>query len=51
MISQLIDLLNLDDYYGESKTIDVAKGRYEYPSSWKATKHLLKRTWYGSRDN
>lgn len=51
MISQLIDLLNLDDYYGESKTIDVAKGRYEYPTTWKSTGKLLKRMWYGSRSN
>ena len=51
MISQLIDLLNLDDFYGESKTIDVAKGRYEYPTNWKSTGKLLKRIWYGSRSN
>lgn len=51
MISQIINLLNLDDFYGQSKTIDVAKGRYEYPTNWKSTGKLLKRIWYGRRSN
>lgn len=51
MISQLIDLLNIDDFYGESKTIDIAKGRYEYPTNWKSTNKLVKRIWYGRRSN
>jgi hypothetical protein len=46
MISQLIDILNLQDYYGESKTIDIAKGRYEYPTTWKSAGKLIKRIWY-----
>jgi hypothetical protein len=51
MISQIIDILNLDEYYGETKTIDTAKGRYEYPPNWKSTIKYLKRIWYGSRNN
>jgi hypothetical protein len=51
MISQIIDILNLDEYYGESKTIDTAKGRWEYPPNWKSTIKYLKRIWYGSRSN
>jgi hypothetical protein len=47
MIAQLITILNLQEYYGESKTIDIAKGRYEYPTTWKATGKLIKRIWYG----
>jgi hypothetical protein len=50
MISQLIDILNLQEYYGESKTIDIAKGRYEYPTTWKATSKWIKRIWYGRKN-
>lgn len=49
MISQLIDILNLHDYYGQSKTIDIAKGRYELPTTWKSTIKLIKRMWYGRK--
>lgn len=51
MISQLIDLLVLDEYLGQSERIDIAKGRYEYPTTWKSFKQLLKRIWYGRKDN
>lgn len=51
MISQLIDLLVLDEYFGQSERIDIAKGRYEYPTTWKSFKQLLKRIWYGRKDN
>jgi hypothetical protein len=47
MIAQLIDILNLQEYYGESKTIDIAKGRYENPTTWKSAGKLIKRIWYG----
>lgn len=47
MISKVLDILAADDFYGISKTIDIAKGRYELPNSWKSTKLLLKRVWYG----
>lgn len=49
MISQLIDLLNLNEYYGQSKTIDISKGRYEYPTTWKSAGKLIKRMWYGRK--
>ena len=50
MISQLIDILSTQEYYGESKTIDIAKGRYEYPTTWKAAGKLIKRIWYGRKN-
>jgi hypothetical protein len=43
MIKNVIDLLALSDYYGQSKRIDVAKGIYELPSTWKNTWKLIKR--------
>jgi 3-hydroxyacyl-CoA dehydrogenase len=51
MISQLIDLLQLDEFYGQSERIDTAMGRYEYPTTWKSFKQLIKRIWYGRKDN
>jgi hypothetical protein len=49
MISQLIDILSLHEYYGESKIIDIAKGRYEKPTTWKSAGKLIKRMWYGRK--
>lgn len=45
MIKTIIDLLNLDDFYGVSERIDTAKGKYQYPSTLSEAKELLKRIW------
>jgi hypothetical protein len=45
MIKTIIDLLNLDDFYGMNEDVDVAKGKYKYPQSIKEAKLLLKRIW------
>jgi hypothetical protein len=45
MIKTVIDLLNLDDFYGVSEDVDIAKGKYKYPSTIKEAKMLLKRIW------
>ena len=47
MIKHLIDLLNTNDYYGVSKNIDIAKGKYAVPYSWKDAIKQIKRIWYG----
>jgi hypothetical protein len=47
MIKHLIDLLNTNDYYGVSKNIDIAKGKYAIPYSWKDGLKQIKRIWYG----
>jgi hypothetical protein len=41
MLKNILDLLKLDDYYGVSPYIDIAKGKYEAPSNLKEaiTKH------------
>ena len=33
MIKQIMDLLKLEDYYGKSEYIDIAKGKYKIPTS------------------
>jgi hypothetical protein len=45
MIKTVIDLLNLGEFYGVSDDIDIAKGKYKYPSTIKEAKMLLKRIW------
>jgi hypothetical protein len=45
MIKTVIDLLNLDDFYGVNEDIDFAKGKYKYPQSINEAKLLLKRIW------
>lgn len=49
MISKIIDILAVDDFYGETRKIDIAKGRYDLPTTWKSTKLLLKRIWFGRK--
>jgi hypothetical protein len=43
MINNIIDLLNLSDYYGVNKKIDIAKGMYQIPKSIKQGRKQLKR--------
>jgi hypothetical protein len=45
MIKAIIDLLAMDDYYGVSENIDIAKGINKKPSNWKAVKQIIKRHW------
>jgi hypothetical protein len=45
MIKQIIDILVLDEFYGSSERIDIAKGKYKLPSSIKESGKLLKRIW------
>lgn len=43
MIKNILDLLSLDNYYGVSKNIDIAKGYYQIPKSFSEGKKQLKR--------
>tara|TARA_R100000700_G_scaffold2985_1_gene5893 strand:+ start:1042 stop:1188 length:147 start_codon:yes stop_codon:yes gene_type:complete len=43
MLKNILDLLKLDDYYGVSPYIDIAKGKYEAPTSLKQAKDKVKR--------
>jgi hypothetical protein len=46
MIKQIISMLQLDNFYGESELIDIAKGKHELTISpkkiWRQTKRDLK---------
>lgn len=43
MIKGLIELLNASDYYGVSERVDIAKGKYALPNSWKDSLAKIKR--------
>ncbi len=43
MLKNILDLLKLDDYYGISPFIDIAKGKYEAPSNLREAKDKVKR--------
>lgn len=43
MLKHILDLLKLDDYYGVSPYIDIAKGKYESPSNLKEAINKRKR--------
>ncbi len=46
MIKNILDLLKIDDFYGKSDFIDIAKGKYKIPTSireaYKQSKRKLK---------
>lgn len=46
-MKNIIDLLVMSEFYGVSRTIDTAKGKYKIPYTMKEAKKQLKRIWYG----
>ena len=49
MIKGIIELLNTGDHYGTSETIDIAKGKYQIPATWKDLWKYIKRTLWQRR--
>ena len=45
MIPKIIELLQLNDFYGVSKNVDIAKGKNEYITSFKDGKKKIIRLW------
>ena len=43
MIDLIIQLLVLSDYYNVSESIDIAKGKYEVPLTFRKYKSQLRR--------
>lgn len=44
MLDNILYILNLDDFYGVSENIDIAKGKYKLPQSFKKAWKQRKRT-------
>lgn len=49
MIKQILDLLKIDDWYGISDEIDIAKGKYKAIGTMSEMKKKAKRFYYGSK--
>jgi hypothetical protein len=47
MIKNIIDLLQLKDYFGVSKEVDIAKGMYQIPKTVKDGVNQIKRVYHG----
>ena len=45
MIAKIITTLQENDHYGIGNTIEIAKGKNEYITSWKDFKRKIKRVW------
>ena len=44
MITQIIQLLQSQEWYGVSEVVEIAKGKYQYKQTWKQTSKHIKRT-------
>jgi hypothetical protein len=47
MIQQIVTMLQLDDFYGNTEAIDIAKGKYKLHTSLKKAIKQLKRNTNG----
>lgn len=45
MIKDIIDLLNTNHFYGVSDRVEIAKGKYELPVTWKSGIYKIMRIW------
>ena len=46
MIKGLIELLNTDNYYGVSERVEIAKGKYSIPLTWKDSwRKIIRAIW------
>lgn len=45
MIKNIIDTLNSAPHYGISERVEIAKGKYEMPTSWRNGWEKIKRIW------
>ena len=42
MIKDILDSLQVKEYYEVSKSMDIAKGKYQIPPAWGDVKNLFK---------
>ena len=49
MIKNILDLLSLNDYFGGTEVIEIAKGKYELKDSIKEAFKQGKRLGYGTK--
>jgi hypothetical protein len=44
-MKNIIDLLILNNFYGVSQSVDIAKGKYKIPTTFSEVMKLWKRIW------
>jgi hypothetical protein len=49
MIKEILNLLMLDNHYGQSETIEIAKGKFKKPSNISEAINQIKRQWHKLR--
>ena len=49
MITNIIDVLKSNDFYGAGDSVEIAKGKHEYVSSWVDFKRKVKRAWQSKK--
>ena len=49
MIKGIIELLNTGNHYGVSERVDIAKGKYQLPITWKDLWKYIKRILWQTR--
>ena len=49
MIRLIIELLQADEWIGQSKVIELAKGKNELATDWKSAKRKIKRQWQSKK--
>jgi hypothetical protein len=50
MITNLINLLMIEDFHGISENIDIVKGKYQLPYTINTGLKNIKRRWYGRKN-
>ena len=45
MISNILEMLKLTEHYGVSENIEIAKGKYQLPKTFKQAFEQIKRQW------
>jgi hypothetical protein len=46
MMKGLIEMLNSSDYYGVSERVEIAKGKYKVPNTWKdGWRKIIRELW------
>jgi hypothetical protein len=48
-ITGIIDVLKSADFYGAGESVEIAKGKYEYVSSWGDFKRKVRRVWQSKK--
>ena len=43
MIKDIIDLLGSSEHYNISQRVEIAKGKHQFPTSWKSVWYKIKR--------